>query len=74
MPFPAEVFPLDRYSVEDRLNLLDQLWDSLLDAGPVPTPDWHARVVAERVALANGRAGGRVTLDQLRAELLGDGP
>ncbi len=71
MPFPAEVYPLDRYTLEDRLDLLGRLWDSLLDAGPPPFPDWHARVVTDRLARADADPGGRVTVDQLRADLLG---
>lgn len=73
MPFPADVYPLDRYSVEDRLDLLGQLWDSLLDAGPLPVSDEHAGVLADRIARADADPGYRVTLEQFRTDLLGGG-
>lgn len=39
-------------SVEERLQLIEELWDSLdeADAESLPVPDWHRQVVDERLA------------------------
>jgi putative addiction module component (TIGR02574 family) len=67
--------PIEQYSVEERVELLGRLWDSLLDAGGLPPmPEWHAREVAERIARADAEPGRGIPLDQLREELLGDAP
>ena len=39
-------------SVEERLQLIEELWDSLVeaDAEALPVPDWPRQVVDERLA------------------------
>ena len=60
-------------SLEDRVELLGRLWDSLLDtSGLPPMPNWHAPEVARRIELANAQLGSAIPLQQLRQELLGD--
>jgi putative addiction module component (TIGR02574 family) len=67
--------PLEQYSVEERVELLGRLWDSLLDAGGLPPmPEWHAREVARRIARADAQSGTAIPLEQLRRELQGDAP
>ena len=74
MPQPIHELPLDQYSVEDRVELLERLWDSLLDAGcALPTPAWHVREVAHRVARAGAEPGTAIPLEQLREELTAEG-
>jgi putative addiction module component (TIGR02574 family) len=72
---PLQVLPLEQYSVADRIELLGRLWDSLLDSGSLPpTPEWHYREVARRVARADAEPGMAILLERLREELLGDAP
>ena len=75
MPQPIELPPVEQYSVEDRIELLGRLWDSLLDAGCLPpAPAWHAAEVTRRIARADAEPGSAIPLEQLRQELLGEGP
>ena len=70
MSHPATELPVEELSVEERLSLLGRLWDSLLDAGPPPTPAWHLDVVRQRIAAADADPAASIPLEQLRAKLL----
>jgi putative addiction module component (TIGR02574 family) len=73
MSAPLHALPLEQYSVEDRIELLGRLWDSLLDSGNLPpTPEWHRREVASRIARADAEPGTAIPLERLREELLGE--
>ena len=40
---------IDRLSVRDRLDLIEQIWDSLPDqVEPQDVPDWHVAELAKR--------------------------
>lgn len=58
MPVTLEQFGLDRLAPEDRLELLELLWDSLAE-GTFTPPDWHIRELERRhaAAEANPQAG-----------------
>lgn len=41
--------PLDKMTVEEKLQVMEELWDDLSDrAEGVPSPSWHGEVLAER--------------------------
>ncbi len=41
--------PLNTMSVEEKVQLLEQIWDSLSrQSGDVRSPDWHAVILNER--------------------------
>jgi hypothetical protein len=41
--------PLDKMTVAEKLEAMEQLWDDLCRAPEeVPSPAWHAEVLAER--------------------------
>jgi len=41
--------PLDKMTVEEKLQVTEELWDDLSDrAEGVPFPSWHGEVLAER--------------------------
>jgi putative addiction module component (TIGR02574 family) len=46
--------------VEERLKLIEDLWDSIeTDAGALPLPDWHRREIDRRLeALETGSSVG----------------
>jgi putative addiction module component (TIGR02574 family) len=49
---------IDRLSVPERLDLLEQIWDSLpRQVQPDEVPDWHKAVLAERLAEAAANPG-----------------
>lgn len=51
-------FPLDQMSVEEKLELMEALWEDLSrNQADVPSPAWHGEVLAEREAqIARGEA------------------
>ena len=61
---------IERMSVTERLQAMDQLWDSLNRHGDeIPSPDWHQEVLADRKARAQRGEAKFLTLDQLRSRL-----
>ena len=49
---------IDRLSVRDRLDLIDQIWDSLPDhVEPQDSPEWHRVEIAKRRAIATQEPG-----------------
>jgi putative addiction module component (TIGR02574 family) len=58
MAVTIEEFGIDRLSVRDRLDLIEQIWDSLPEAvTPEEVPEWHKDVLAKRLAEANPGGG-----------------
>ena len=72
MPQPVSDAIIEQYSVEEKLDLLARVWDSLLDGGLPPMPDWHRQLLAERVEEANRGPETRIPLAAVRRKLLGD--
>lgn len=69
MPRPED-FGIDRLSVEDRLSLVEQIWDSVassVEAGAVP--DTHKALIDARLAAHAADPGAVVTWDEVRAAL-----
>ena len=65
-----ELSQIDKMSVTERLQVMDQLWDSLNRSGDeIPSPDWHKDVLADRKARAQSGDAKFLTMDQLRARL-----
>ena len=56
MPIQLEALGLDKLSMQERLDLIEVLWDSLpekLDASMIP--DWHVAELAKRRAKESRR-------------------
>ncbi len=48
----ASTLPLEKMSVEEKLQAMESLWDDLCGkAGAVSSPAWHEDVLAERDAM-----------------------
>jgi len=61
---------ISKMSVTERLQAMEQLWDALCrEAETVPSPGWHADVLAERKGRAERGEARFLTLQQLRARL-----
>lgn len=61
---------IERMSVTERLQAMDQIWDSLNQCGDeIPSPDWHQDVLAARKERAQSGEAKFLTLDQLRSRL-----
>jgi putative addiction module component (TIGR02574 family) len=49
---------IDQLSVRERLDLIEQIWDSLpADVNPSDVPDWHLAELARRRAEADAAPG-----------------
>ena len=66
---------IERMSVAERLQAMDQLWDSLTrDSDEIPSPEWHQQVLADRKARAQRGEAKFLTMDQLRSRLRSSEP
>lgn len=66
---------IERMSVTERLQAMDQLWDSLnRDGDEISSPDWHRDILADRKARAQRGDSKFLTLDQLRSRLRSSEP
>lgn len=72
MPQPVPDVVIEQYTVEEKLDLLARVWDSLLEEGLPPMPDWHHQLLADRVEEAERAPGARIPLAEVRRKLLGD--
>ena len=58
MPVSIETLGIDRLSVGERLELIEQIWDSLPEEmTPEEVPDWHLAELAKRRTAAAARPG-----------------
>ena len=65
-----EVAKIREMSMAERLQALEQLWDAVCrEEGDVPSPSWHADVLAGRKARAARGESRFLTLDELKARL-----
>jgi putative addiction module component (TIGR02574 family) len=63
-----EAREIERMSIAERLQTMEQIWDSLYrNAENVSSPDWHGEVLADRKARAESGEARFLTLDQLRS-------
>jgi putative addiction module component (TIGR02574 family) len=54
MPVTIEALGIDQLSVRDRLDLIEQIWDSLPEqVNPDEMPEWHLAELARRRAEAD---------------------
>ena len=50
----THTLPLSEMSIEEKLQMMEALWDDLSRNAPeLAVPQWHADVLAERKAAAN---------------------
>ncbi len=73
MPADLATLGLDKLSVQERLDLIEILWDSLPDKlDPSMIPDWHVAELVKRRAEATANPGvgkpWREVLDKLEAK------
>jgi putative addiction module component (TIGR02574 family) len=71
MPVSLEQFGIDQLPTEDRLELLELIWDSIADERGVPTPipDWHLRELQQRIAAADADPSAGIPWEEVRARL-----
>ena len=70
-----EASDIERMSVTERLQAMDQIWDSLdRDGDEIPSPDWHQDILADRKARAQRGEAKFLTFAQLRSRLRSSEP
>jgi putative addiction module component (TIGR02574 family) len=58
VPINIEALGIDRLSVRERLELIEQIWDSLPEVvNPDEVPQWHLAELARRRAEADASPG-----------------
>ena len=67
---PLAALDLDRLTVEQKLDLIGRLWDSLPTNGEeLPIPESHRRELKDRIAEADANPIAMIPWEDLRAEL-----
>ena len=63
---------IDKMSVVERLQAIEQLWDALCrEAKDMASPEWHRDIVADRKARAERGDATFLTLAELRTRFRG---
>jgi putative addiction module component (TIGR02574 family) len=69
MGLTLEQFGIDRLNPQQRLELIDLIWDSLPDEVPVSPPDRHLRELERRIAAADANPGAAEPWEEVLARL-----
>jgi putative addiction module component (TIGR02574 family) len=69
MDLTLEQFGIDRLSPQQRVELIDLIWDSLPDDAPFVPPQWHLHELERRVAAADADPGAAEPWEQVLARL-----
>lgn len=69
MDLTLEQFGIDRLSPEQRLELIDLIWDSFPSDAPFTPPDWHLRKLERRIAAADADPAAAEPWETVRARL-----
>lgn len=69
MSMTLEQFGIDHLNPQQRLELIDLIWDSLSDDAPFTPPDWHLRELERRVATADADPGSAEPWEAVLARL-----
>jgi len=61
---------LDQMSVEEKIQTMELLWDSLSQApADLETPDWHGEILAERAAAVERGEDGFEDWESAKADI-----
>lgn len=65
-----EQLPLDRISVSEKLIIINQIWDSLIQSSSdIPAPEWHKDVLSARRKRVEDGVSQFKSLDTVKQEL-----
>ena len=62
-------FGLDQWSVDDRLRLMEEIWDSLSGESLGDMPQWHREILEQRLTEADGNPEARSPWEEVLARL-----
>lgn len=61
---------LDQLTVAQRIELIEEIWDSIPESGQeLPVPDWHREELNRRIAIADANPGTSVPWEEIRNRL-----
>lgn len=60
---------LDRLSIEERLNLIGEIWDSLTPIDQLPIPECHCKEIERRLVAADADPVVSQPWEEVRARL-----
>lgn len=61
---------IDRLSTAERIELIGEIWDSLVETGDeLPLPEWHRSEVERRRAAAEADPGAGIPWEVVKARL-----
>ena len=70
MTMSSNEVDIELLSVQQRLDLIARLWDSIPNsADAVPVPQWHRQELERRLAAADADPGAAEPWEQVRARL-----
>lgn len=69
MSLTLEQFGIDRLSPQQRLELIDLIWDSIPEEIPYAPPDWHLRELERRIAAADADPAAAEPWEAVRTRL-----
>lgn len=69
MNMTLEQFGIDRLNFQQRVELINLLWDSLPKDAPFSPPEWHLRELEKRIAAADADPGAAEPWEAVRARL-----
>ena len=73
MPQSLPEMDVERLTVEQRLDLIALLWDSLPDTlEALPVPEWHRQELERRLAAAAATPEAGIPWEQVKARLRSD--
>jgi putative addiction module component (TIGR02574 family) len=69
MSLTLEQFGIERLDTQQRLELINLIWDSLPETEPFTPPDWHLRELECRIAAADADPGAAEPWDEVLKRL-----
>lgn len=60
---------VDQLTVDQRLELIAMLWDSIADSEALPVPEWHRQELERRLAAADANPEAGIPWEQVRKGL-----
>jgi putative addiction module component (TIGR02574 family) len=73
MSHPLPPFDIQQFNVDERLELISHLWDSLPDSTEsLPIPEWHRQELEQRLAAADADPDATIPWDEVKKSLRND--
>ena len=69
MSHPLPEIDIDRLSVDQRLELITLLWDSIPEMETLPVPEWHREELERRLGAADASPDAGIPWERVRERL-----